>query len=546
MKYFIYCRKSQEAEDRQVLSLESQVSEARKKLAALHNAEVVEVLVESQTARKPGRPIFNSMLDRIAKGEAGGIIAWHPDRLARNATDSARVISFLDSGVLRELQFANHAFENTPQGLFMLQIMFGYSKYYVDNLSENVKRGNRTKIGNGWLPNKPPIGYINDRLTSTIVKDPDRFEVVQKLWQLVIRGQKSPRQIWRLAALEWGLRTRRSRMLGDKPLALGAVYRMLKNPFYAGLIRWNGAIVPGKHPAMITEDEFNLVQRNLERETNRRPMKKEFAFTGWIRCGECGFSITAHERQNKYGSRYTYYHCSKQRRDLTCGQPHVRKEALEKQIVAFLMRVFAPARIEAMAHKQQTRSIDLRNRADELQQEKIGAALAKLEGERAELTRMRFRQLIDDDQFSARSSELNEACEVMRSKQRILQDSEHRIELFEKVMEFSVMAVEMFRSGEIDIQRRIMRIVGLNPILRDKILSIEAAKPFREDGDSQGILERRAVVKDVRTFSHHHDIDLGYEPTLKTTCEQIEIILSDAVTSPIVAPSHRTEKMNNG
>ncbi len=101
--------------------------------------EVVKIFIEKQTVKEPGRPIFNKMLSHIEKCEAEGILAWHPDKLARNSVDSGKIIWLLDIEKLRELKFPTFWFENTSQGKFMLQIVFGQSKYYVDNLSENIK-----------------------------------------------------------------------------------------------------------------------------------------------------------------------------------------------------------------------------------------------------------------------------------------------------------------------------------------------------------------------------------------------------------------------
>src|SRR3990172_4940446 len=98
------------------------------------------------TAKTPGRPIFNNLLDRIERGEANGILAWHPDRLARNSVDGGRVIYLLDCQKLRFLKCPTFWFENTPQGRFMLNVAFGQAKYYVDNLSENIRRGMRQKL----------------------------------------------------------------------------------------------------------------------------------------------------------------------------------------------------------------------------------------------------------------------------------------------------------------------------------------------------------------------------------------------------------------
>ena len=137
MKYFLYTRKSTDEDDRQMLSIEAQQVELRE-FAAKENLDIVEEFTESRTAKKPGRPIFNAMMDRIKKGEASGIVAWHPDRLSRNSIDGGEVVYLLDTKVLDALRFPTFWFENTPQGKFVLSIALGMAKYAVDNLAENV------------------------------------------------------------------------------------------------------------------------------------------------------------------------------------------------------------------------------------------------------------------------------------------------------------------------------------------------------------------------------------------------------------------------
>jgi DNA invertase Pin-like site-specific DNA recombinase len=128
-KFFIYARKSTDSEDRQVRSIQDQIAEL-KELAKKENLEIVDILIEKQTAKKPGRPVFAEMLKRIEAGEAEGIVAWHPDRLARNSIDGGKIIYLIDTGKISTLKFPTFWFENTPQGKFMLSIAFGQSKYY--------------------------------------------------------------------------------------------------------------------------------------------------------------------------------------------------------------------------------------------------------------------------------------------------------------------------------------------------------------------------------------------------------------------------------
>ena len=126
-KFFLYARKSTDVEDKQVLSIEAQITELRE-FAKRENLDVIEEFIEKQSAKIPGRPIFNFMMSKIEKGEANGIISWHPDRLARNSVDGGKIIYLLDCGHLDALKFPQFWFESTPQGKFMLNIAFGQSK----------------------------------------------------------------------------------------------------------------------------------------------------------------------------------------------------------------------------------------------------------------------------------------------------------------------------------------------------------------------------------------------------------------------------------
>src|SRR3989339_1618512 len=188
MKYILYARKSTESEDRQVLSIEAQLAELQQ-FAAKEKLEIAASLCEAKTAKEPGRTKFAEMLDMIERGTAQGIIAWHPDRLARNSIDGGKIIYMVDNLKIKSLKFPTFWFENTPQGKFMLNIAFGQSKYFVDNLSENIKRGLRQKLRNGGWPHPAPVGYQNDTRNKTIVIDPVQGPLIQKMFKEYATGK---------------------------------------------------------------------------------------------------------------------------------------------------------------------------------------------------------------------------------------------------------------------------------------------------------------------------------------------------------------------
>src|SRR3989338_286360 len=167
MKYIAYCRKSTDEKEKQILSIEQQIYEL-KEFASREKLDIVDFLVEKQSAKITGRKIFDSLIERIEKGEIQGVVSWNPARLARNSIDGGKIIYLIDEGKLLDLKFPTHLFDNTPQGKFMLSISFGQSKYYVDNLSQNVKRGLHFKAMQGEWPGFAPFGYVNDRNTRSL------------------------------------------------------------------------------------------------------------------------------------------------------------------------------------------------------------------------------------------------------------------------------------------------------------------------------------------------------------------------------------------
>jgi len=326
MKFFLYARKSTDTEDKQVLSIQSQLNEVRE-YARLQGLEVTQEFQEARTAKSPGRPVFDEMIKRIEQGEASGIVAWHPDRLARNSIDGGKIIYLVDTGKISSLAFPTYRFDTSAQGKFMLNIIFGQSKYYVDNLSENTKRGLREKVRLGEYPSFAPIGYTNDR--GKIIVDDTNAPLVKKLYALCAEGKYSLLELRKLATA-FGLVSKRQK----KPLSFSNVHRILTNPFYYGLFVYKGEIFQGTHDPIIEKDLFDKVQEIIKFRSKPIINKNQyFAFRGFLRCAECGCQITAETQKG-----HAYYHCTKKRGP--CAQAkYLREENLAHQIKEAIEKV---------------------------------------------------------------------------------------------------------------------------------------------------------------------------------------------------------------
>ncbi|MEK7193225.1 MAG: recombinase family protein [Patescibacteria group bacterium] len=351
MKYILYARKSTEENDRQVLSIEAQLVELQE-YAAKEKLEIVASFQEAKTAKEPGRMKFAEMLAIIESGKADGIISWHPDRLARNSVDGGKIIHFVDRGLIRSLKFPTFWFEATPQGLFMLNIAFGQSKYFVDNLRENVKRGLRQKIRNGVWPSWAPVGYSNNPKTRGIDIDNDKAPKVKKIFVMYATGAYPLNSL-----ANWCEKKKLLTNAGNK-ISLSNVQHILQNPFYIGLMRYKREIFEGTHEPLISKKLFDKCQEVMAKRGKVRPDRKHnFPFLGLMKCASCGCSITAQYAKGN-GGIYTYYRCTKKRG--ACQEKYLGENQLIEQIKNFLQKVSLSSqdskKVLAALDKEETRA----------------------------------------------------------------------------------------------------------------------------------------------------------------------------------------------
>ena len=342
VKYCLYARKSTESEERQVLSIDSQISEMLK-LAEREGLEIVAMKRESHSAKETGqRPIFNEIVEEIKAKKFNGILTWAPDRISRNAGDLGKVIDLMDANILQDIRTYGQRFTNSPNDKFMLMILCSQAKLENDNRGINVKRGLRTRCEMGLWVGTAPLGYLNQKhmdKKGQVLVDPQRAPIIKKMFEKVAYEQWSGRKVYNWMKFELNFYTR-----GNKPLTLSGVYRILENPFYYGIFerpRDSGNWYQGKHQPLITQELFEKAKAQLKRDQIVRETK-EFAFTKLFTCGYCQSGISAEEKwkQLKDGgaNRYIYYSCSRAR-DRNCKNKYIREEELITELLKILDKV---------------------------------------------------------------------------------------------------------------------------------------------------------------------------------------------------------------
>src|SRR3989344_6029613 len=212
VKYFLYARKSSESEERQVPSIHDQIRLLKKRAEDL-GAEIFELYEESKSAKAPyTRPRFAEMLERIENGEANGILCWEFNRLSRNSVDSGKLQWMLQQGIIQSILTISREYRPDDNAL-LLSIESGSANQFILDLKKGVRRGLDSKLEKGWAPILAPLGYLNTKIETRgenyIVKDPERFDLVRKAWDMMLTGSYSPTKILEIANNEWGLRTRK-------------------------------------------------------------------------------------------------------------------------------------------------------------------------------------------------------------------------------------------------------------------------------------------------------------------------------------------------
>ena len=475
----LYARKSTESEDRQVLSIPSQIGEL-KKLAARQGVPVTEVLTESKSAKAPGRPIFGSLMRRVERGEVGTILCWKLDRLARNHLDTGRLLQALADGRIKQVITSDRTYTSEGNDRFIGSFEFGMATKYIDDLRQNVRRGNRARRERGWPNFNPPVGYLLDRASKTVVKDPERFPLVRRMWDLVLSETLRPSQIAKVANEEWGFRTRVIGRRGGKPIQLQHLYTVFANPFYMGLIRiYTGETHRGAFPPMITPEEFERVQSILGRPGRSRPSRHEFPYAGLLRCARCGDLLTPEEHVKRSGLRFVYYRCRPRLGKAPCRTQSLPEPIFEKVVAANLGKIALSK--DAIQWTLDNVRVSVEGDVDRRRaaRQALQGALEAAAHESETLLTLRLRSQVEETAFEKRRLELlDRQARLKLQLERPDARPEDLLARLERVLAFAANARAVYEVSDGVRRRKIVQAVSSNWKIDGRKCVYIAKEPF--------------------------------------------------------------------
>ena len=475
IKYFIYCRKSSEDEDRQMLSIDAQLSELNT-IARQSGVAVVETFTESKSAKGPGRPIFNEMLARIDRGEANAILAWKLDRIARNFDDGGKVIGMLQRGQIQEIR----TFEKTylpTDNVLMIAVELGMANQYVRDLSVNIQRGIRERVRRGIFYGKAPLGYFNEPKLRTIEPHPVNFSKLKRILEEFARGKYSMTGLLREM-------TRVGLVGGQKgkPLCLSSVGHLLENPYYYGAFYHKGVLHQGSHVPMVSKKTWDDIQR--ARVAVSKPRKhrgdKGLMFLNFATCGSCGNCITGERHTKKSGKVYSYYRCTHKNKKRGCeSTTFVRQEQFAEELKRNLQQLV----ITDEWKERLLAKIEIMGAED------ASVRLAQLSQLRAQLAVLKAKIERLNTGFTDGSIELAEFKELKNPLIPQKVELEAKIVALEKT---KANRVELLKSwilqanslgkpvseGNFQEMSSVLKKVGLNRVFRDQTLTVSFRKPW--------------------------------------------------------------------
>jgi site-specific DNA recombinase len=416
-------------EDGDGYSLPAQVEGCKREATDL-GAELAKVYMErAESARSDNRPVLQQMMRELPALGVKYLIVHKVDRLARNRLDDAVLYQRL-VGMGITLVSASESIDETPPGRLMHGMLATFAEYYSNNLSTEVKKGLRRKHELGGTPFKPPIGYLSAQRQAGaqgvrgVGLDKKRAPLVRLAFQLYVTGDWSLRDLGTYLA-EQGLRSRGTPKYPERVLGPNRIHELLKNPYYMGIVKWDGRSYKGRHPTLVDAEAFEQVQVILaaQRIGGERPQLHHHYLRGTVFCDECLGRLLFGRHRGRSGTHYDYFSCAnravRQRRIRCDASGHYSVPRVEDHVEQLYRSVYLSP--EVMQQIRTELRDELANRAGlvERQAEQHERTLKQTEAKQEKLVQLYYDELVTVDVFERQQIKLKAEAKAAQRLRRI-------------------------------------------------------------------------------------------------------------------------------
>jgi site-specific DNA recombinase len=467
-KAVIYVRVSSKEQQQGGYSIPAQLS-ALREYAKKKGFQVVKEYEEAETAKRVGRTNFQRMLDDVSNGLASVIIVEKTDRLTRNLRDQVTVDDLIhekniEVHLVKDGEVLSKRSSSTAIMAHGFRVQI--AKFYIDNLSEEVKKGQKAKAQSGWNPYRPPYGYRG--YNKQVVVVPEKAKFVFRLFELYASGKHS------FKSIPQALRAEGYVFNPSQPtIPRSTVEYLLKNPFYRGVYLHEGQLYEGKHERIVPQHLLEQVDTMLGVRSHKQTAQ-EFLFQGLITCAHCGCAVVGELKKG----RYEYWHCTAAKGN--CKREYVPANVIQKRIEEVLASIRP-----TLQQSQWIRELLKDSREDELafyeeNMERLQKQLSKVNSTLEKVYDHLLEGLIDESTYRRKQDDLNEKKAVLLHEMEKHENANTNYkESALLVLELATNALYFYQSRNHEERRDILRIVLSNFTLKGREPLLELHPAFR-------------------------------------------------------------------
>jgi DNA invertase Pin-like site-specific DNA recombinase len=458
----LYARVSSREQEREGYSIPAQLKLLRE-YAAKHGFRLLREFIDVETAKTTGRKQFGEMVRFLEKHpQCRVVIVEKSDRLYRNFRDC---VTLEDLGVEIHLPKEGQIIgkDSKSQAKLMHGIQVVMARNYIENLTEEVKKGMREKAAQGIYPGRPPLGYRDNKLDQTIELHPENAEVAKRMFELYATGNHS------LADLRQLVRTETGKLITKSHIHDG----ILRNEFYIGFFNWSGQQYKATHPALISPELFQRVQAVFDGHNKPKYQKREFAFGGLLTCAYDDCMVTAEFKKEKY----TYYRCTGYKGK--CDLPRMTEAELGQRLGQVLQDIHIPNDVLAQLERALTENHRRSDAEKKEQREQLQQRLAAIRNRIDQVYTDKVDRKVSEEFWQRKTTEWQmEEQQVLMAMQGLEQANSDRLLSAKRTLELANQAYFQYLTQNSLEQGRLLKKVLLNCRVDGVSLYPTYRKPF--------------------------------------------------------------------